>query len=335
MRVKTFTADSTAAAMTLVRDTLGDDAVIVSSYSADDGVACVIAATEPAEPANEDIKAAEEPAPDVDEDLLGFLRQAMVSHGVPARLADRLAKIAAEAERPTAVSALAHAFETQLGFAPLEAFEDGMQPLMLVGPPGAGKTVTVAKICARAHVAKMPVHVVTTDLKRAGGVEQLAAFTRILELELHSAPDPEALIEIMRSLRDQPGRVVIDTAGSNPYDDQEMGLLTRLMDAADAEVVLTLAAGSDAEETADMACLYADIGASRIIATRMDIARRFGGVITAADAARLPLADISMSHRVIDGLAAITPAVLARLFMPNPDGHPISTTIAEPNEEQL
>jgi len=319
MRVKTFTADTTAAAMDMVRDSLGSDAVIVSSFQGDDGQAVLVAATEPAEPANEDRDHEAPTLGDDGFDLAAFLRQALVSHGVPVPTAARLAEIGTGTEAETAVQALTRALDAQLGFAPLEAFEDGMPPLVLVGPPGAGKTITAAKICARAHMAKQAVVPVTTDVKRAGGVEQLAAFTRILGLDLATAPDTDALLALVREHRDGPGRLVIDTAGTNPYDDHEMAQLARIIDTADGEAVLVLPAGGDAVESADMACIYARAGATRLIVTRLDIARRLGAVIAAAFAARLPLADVSISHRVGEGLKPITPAVLAMLMMPEPD----------------
>lgn len=338
MRIKTFTADSTAAAMELVRDTLGNDAVIVSSHQDTGGPARIIAAVEPNEPANEDGiealgEAAREAAIDPS-DITAFLGQALLSHGVPARLANRLTQIAAARPTLSAAAALTHAFEQQLGFAPLEPFTEGMAPLALIGPPGAGKTITAAKICARAHLAKQAVLPVTTDVKRAGGVEQFAAFTRILGLELQTAPDAEALRAIVRANRDAPGRLVIDTAGTNPYDDDDMDALARILDAADAEAMLVLPAGGDATEAADMAAIYTRAGATRLIATRMDIARRFGGIIAAADAARLPLADVSISHHVGEGLEPITPGVLARLVMPRNQRVADPTETSDADEDQ-
>jgi len=323
-----------------VRDSLGESAIIVSTHQEADGPARIIAAVEPVEAANEDFAETfpedwvegwpEVPAADPDlEDRAAYLRQALLGHGVPHRLADRLAGLAAAEDTLGAAAALTHAFDRQLGFAPLEPFTDGMAPLALIGPPGAGKTITAAKICARAHMAKQTVLPVSTDTKRAGGVEQLAAFTRILDLDLETAADPDALAAVVRAHRDQPGRMVIDTAGTNPYHRADMDLLARFLDAADAEPVLVLPAGGDATEAADMACIYAAAGATRLIATRMDIARRFGGIIAAADAARLPLADISISHQVAKGLSPITPGVLARLIMPGENGPDIFTDADE------
>lgn len=81
------------------------------------------------------------------------------------------------------------------GFAPLgtpEPARRGRRPQeMLVGPPAVGKTVTVAKLAARAVMARKPVMLVTMDTRRAGAVDQLAAFARVLKVDLGEAADAE------------------------------------------------------------------------------------------------------------------------------------------------
>ena len=62
--------------------------------------------------------------------------------------------------------------------------------MILLGPPGAGKTLTAAKLAARLCLAGHRPMVITADGRRAGAVEQLAAFTRLLDLDLMVAPHP-------------------------------------------------------------------------------------------------------------------------------------------------
>ena len=53
----------------------------------------------------------------------------------------------------------------------------------------------------------------------------------------------------------------------------------------------------------------------------MDMARRLGGVLAAADAARLPFCDVGISPGIADGLGAVNPLSLARLLLPGaPEG---------------
>ena len=57
-------------------------------------------------------------------------------------------------------------------------------PLLLAGPPGAGKTLTVARLASRLVMGGVAPMVITADGKRAGATEQLAAFTRVLGINL-------------------------------------------------------------------------------------------------------------------------------------------------------
>ena len=58
---------------------------------------------------------------------------------------------------------------------------------------------------------------------------------------------------------------IIDTAGINPFDEDEMQSLRALATAVDAELILVLAAGADAMESVDTARAFAASHAIRVI----------------------------------------------------------------------
>ena len=72
-----------------------------------------------------------------------------------------------------------------------------------------------------------------------------------------------------------------------------------------------LPAGVDAAEAADIAGAFAEGGASLLVATRLDVARRLGGVVAAAKSAGLALAEAGIGPGAADGLTPLTPAFLA------------------------
>ncbi len=312
MRLKTYTAPTTAEAMKTVRQEMGENAIIVSSRRASGNHgARVTAALETDDDDAIFLAVADEDRPGIGETI----RQRLLYHGTPKGLADRLvrAALALDADDPT--MAFAGALDTGFAFAPLAEAGDA-KPTMLVGPPGSGKTVTTAKLAARATLAGRGVEVVTTDTQRAGGIEQLAAFTRILGLDLKV---PETVDDLRRVSADLARGVptYIDTQGTNPFSDGEMDLLSDLIAAAGAEPVLVIAAGGDALEAAEIASAFAAIGATRLLVTRLDMARRMGSILTAGDAGHLKFCDVSISAHVADGLSAINPVSLARLIMPH------------------
>lgn len=310
MRLKTFTAASMNEAMQLVKTHLGPDAIIVSTQKGEGGIGVrITAAIEAAE---------EEDAWDYDEDQVDPIDEivdALAHHNVSAELSEKIARTAGSLDAEDAKLALAGALDQLFKFQPLPV--NGRRPIILVGLPGARKTVTTAKLATRQVMKQKPVQVITTDSVRAGGYDQLAAFTRLLKIELQAANSAHELKDAIAA--GEPGTLtLVDCAGGNPFDPEDLEAQHRLIEDIDAEVVLVLAAGTDPLDAVDMARAYARIGARRLIATRLDIARRLGSILAAADAGRLAFAEVGIGASVADGLGPLNPVSLARLLLPNP-----------------
>ena len=235
MRLKTFTAESMAAAMKLVRAELGADAVIVSSHEPARGLVEVVAAVDPAPQAPLAI------APVSAEPADGFeaLQNTLHYHRVPLALAESLADSAAASAIDDAVLALAGALDAHFAFAPLNAGQD-KRPLLLVGPPGAGKTVSAAKIAVRARLAKRSIAIITTDTLRTGAVEQFAGYAALLGIAAPVAQTPAELQAAVAAAQAAAVRL-IDTTGANPFDGDDMRRLQSFVAATGAEPILVLA----------------------------------------------------------------------------------------------
>jgi len=313
MRLKSFTAGSTQAAMKMVRDTLGADAVIVATEPAADGRGVrVTAAVEPpddgfAAPQFDEIETA---------GRVQTLKRRLDFHGVGADLSDMLLGEAANAGAGDPALDLAAALDATFAFQPL-APERGKGRFLMVGPPGAGKTVTTAKLAARAVIAGQPVAVASTDGDRAGGIEQLAALTRVMEIDLIAAENHAALARRLPGPED--GLALVDSAGFDPYDPDAVAAAADLADALALEPVLVLAAGTDPAEAADTVRALAPLGVRRMVATRLDIARRLGGILVAVETGGLRFSDAGVAADIADGLCPLTPVALARVLIRDPD----------------
>jgi len=228
MRLKTFTAETMAAAMRLVRAELGADAVIVSSHESAKGLVEVVAAVDPAP--QDDVALA--PLSAAPADGVDALQNTLGYHRVPAALAESLADTAAEATTDDAVLALAGALDAHFGFAPLGVGQE-IRPLLLMGPPGAGKTVTIAKLAARVRLAMRSVALVTTDTLRTGAVEQFAGYAALLGVGPRVAG---TAAELHDAVADSHAAAVtlIDSTGVNPFDDGDLQRLQSFLDAAGA-----------------------------------------------------------------------------------------------------
>jgi flagellar biosynthesis protein FlhF len=318
MRLRTFTAPTIADAMQRVRDELGLDAVILSTQRLGRGGGVkVTAGIETVESSSAGLAQGAQAAIEA----IDAVGAALEFHGLPLPIADRLLAAAADLPADDAALALAGALDARFGFAPIvggPGFAEAggaPRPVMLVGTPGAGKTASVAKLATRARLAGRLVTAVTCDTLRAGAVEQLATYTRLLQIPAFRAKDAATLV---RALDTAPAGalLLIDTVGSNPLDPRDMRALAELIDAARPELALVLAAGGDVAESAECAAAFAELGATRLIATRIDAARRLGGVLAAADVGRLSFAEFGVSPQIGDGLLPVNPVSLARLLLP-------------------
>lgn len=298
--------------MRLVRDALGDEAIIVSSLEDEDGTVRVTAALERAEPEFDGI----DPEGIAAAAAVKALRQTLDYHGVPAETAERLLRAAGTVDAKDPVLAFAAALDEQYRFAPIPN-RSIARPIMLVGPHGAGKTLTTAKLAARLVMQGLPVDVISVDTERAAATAQLAAFTDILGIDLANVADPEALT---RRLGDcvSGGAIFIDSAGVNPFVEAELRRIGDLAEAAGAETVLVLAAGIDPIEAGEIADAFRVLSPSRLVTTRIDAARRLGGMLAAADLGGLSFADAGVAPSVAHGLGALNPISLSRLLNRDP-----------------
>lgn len=313
MRLKSFTAPTMAEAMELVRAELGDDAIIVSTQRAAGTKGVRITAA--LESIDADLAVAEMIEGTADTNAAEKVRDALTTHGLPPRLIDRLINAALTSEINDPTLACAAAFEAGFTFAHLPE-HSAPRPFMLVGPPGSGKSIAVAKLAARSVLAQRHVGVITCDNIRAGAVEQLAAFTRILEIELVKARGPESLRKTVEAAAGMFDLVLIDSPGLNPFKQSDMEYLQELAEAADVEPILVMAAGGDPIEAGEVAEAFAAIGATRLFASRLDTTRRLGAVLSAADQGQLALCDVSASPHVASGISPISAISLARLIVP-------------------
>jgi len=346
MRLKAFTAATLAEAMQQVRDALGDNATVMLTEQKENGTRIVVSydPDEPRTPAapppvsSPEAKADPEPATS---SLTRRQREWLIAdpgaaQRAPAPASKRPAAPAAQAEGPTlaeildhhgipdavlsrlgplaATISLAERLEAAFRFAGLADAGNG-KPILLAGPPGSGKTLAAAKLAARGVIGGIAVRLISTDTQSAGALEQLKAFARPLGLEVEGADGAVGLATLLTAKPAAPqSLVIIDTQGINPFDRTELANLGAQIVSVRADPVLVLGAGGDARESGEIAQAFARVGCSRLLATRLDLARRLGGLLAAAST-DLAFTEMSASPMVAHGFQPLSATALARLLV--------------------
>ncbi len=311
MRIKTYTASSVPLAMDEIRKDFGARAVILSNQRTYDGVRITVGLEDEQ---TEDMLH-EALYGSADEQTLGRLQKALEAQSVPALLIERILSATDANDANNDVRLLSGAFSRVFRFAPLPQ-EPSKRAFMLVGASGSGKTIAVAKMAVKAKLTGKKIAVITTDIKRAGAIEQLEAFTKILELNLIKVRKPDLLksaIEVERTHKDL---ILIDTPGVNPFLSQDIALLSEMKaDTEGIEPVLVMSAGQDAFEAAEMAEAFLPLGVARVMGTRLDLSRRVGNILYAAQSNGYALTDVGISAHVSEGLCPLKSTSLAELIL--------------------
>jgi len=310
MRLRRFTAANLPAAMEQIRASMGPEAIILSTQEEAGGQVLVTAALE-----GEPLDPTDRPVAD-EIKALEAIERALEFHRVPPKLSDGLLLDAQPLGRDDRPSALADALERHLTFAPAN-FVKCANPIMLVGLPGTGKTAIAAKIGLAARLAERPFRLITLDGAKTGGMAQAEGFASSLGAELCEAKSPEELRRVVEAAP-AGALVLIDTPGHNPFRAASLAGLTILLEAASAEAIQVIAAGGDSAEAAEIAHAFRRVGARRMIVTKLDLARRLGGLLSAASDGGGALAAITDAPEVTGGLSEVTPIGLAELLLREP-----------------
>ena len=178
--------------------------------------------------------------------------------------------------------------------------------MAVVGPTGAGKTTTIAKLAARwcMRHGSQDLALVSTDSYRIGARDQLLTYARILGAPMHAANSGKDLARVLEKLKSKK-LILIDTAGMGPHDVRLSEQLAALqLGAARARVLLALPAQGEAHALEEIVQAFAPLTPVACILTKVDEAASLGAVISTTLRHKLKIAYVCDGQQVPEDLHA-------------------------------
>ena len=166
--------------------------------------------------------------------------------------------------------------------------------IALVGPTGAGKTTTAAKLAVRRGMfGTARPGLLTIDTYRVGGMEQLATYADLADVPFEVVYDEREVDAAMKRLAGTCDVIIIDTPGRSPSSAELTERWRSLLDAIGPdEVHLVIPASLRPDLAIDLGRAYRatrhHCGATHLILSKLDEVPRESGIADLALSLEMP-----------------------------------------------
>lgn len=192
---------------------------------------------------------------------------------------------------------------------PIKCKKKGPVIVAFTGPTGSGKTTTLAKLVAHCRLNKnKKVSIITADTYRIAAIEQIRVFADIVKAELQVVFSPEEVGSALAACADN-DIVFVDTAGRSPHNTEHMEDLKRYLTALHPdEVHLVVSSTTKDSDLRDTVERYREIGADRLLFTKLDETRTVGNIFNTVNASAMPVSFFTFGQSVPDDIELAQPA---------------------------
>jgi flagellar biosynthesis protein FlhF len=340
MQIKRFEATTVQEALRQVKETLGPEAIILSSKTirkassifglagrpAAEVVAAIDRPSSSPVPSSADGESPSKPGPGYRNEPGGeegdlFARRVLSAGFVP-ELVDDLLNGIQTLRKECRGGDLARAYQGYLQWKVMETVEVFEPDLgerkiwSLIGPTGVGKTTTIAKLAALCRMRGLKkITLVNLDTYRIGASEQLKTYGRILRLPLETAAHRDELGRIIEKHRNQ-DLLLIDTTGRSPGNTEQIEDLRNMLTVhPDIENHLLLSATTKDRDMDQIVQRFGRVPIKSYLFTKIDETEDYAPVFNQLFRCRKPLYYLTHGQNVPDDIEPASRKKMAHLML--------------------
>ena len=184
---------------------------------------------------------------------------------------------------------------------------------VFIGPPGVGKTTTIAKIAAQARArGERRFRLVAADGYRVGAIEQLRLYADIIGSPFVIARTPDEVSDAVTSSKLP---VLVDTPGLSPANEEAAAFFTALAALPAVRTHLVVPASTSPRDFDRIWDRFEMAGADRIVVSKVDEAETLMPLVHAIRARDVQVSLLGLGQRVPEDLVPGEPETLAACLL--------------------
>lgn len=188
--------------------------------------------------------------------------------------------------------------------------------VIFVGPTGAGKTTTLAKVAAIFALSQnKKIGVISTDTYRIAAVEQLKTYTEILGVPIEVVYSPEEIEDALKKFSDK-DLILVDTAGRSHKDKRQFDEIKKIVDFGKPhEIFLLISSTTDLRVCKEITDSYSFLNDYKLLITKIDEAADFGMVLNLKKITNKKLSYVTIGQSVPDDIEVVNTDVIAKKLL--------------------